>query len=206
MRALRADGTEFSVEFGISRIPVDGPPMFTAYLRDITERKRMEEDLRRRNEELAESDRSKDQFLAILSHELRNPIAPIRMAVGMLRQLGPPEPKLQELRDVIERQTIQLTRLLDDLLDASRIASGKIMLRKDRISLNVAIATAVETARPQIESQAHDFVVNVPAEPIMVDGDLARLAQVIANLLNNAAKYTNRGGRITLTAECEAGK
>jgi two-component system, chemotaxis family, CheB/CheR fusion protein len=173
---------------------------------DITERKRLEQDLKNRNEQLAEADESKNQFIAILSHELRNPIAPISMAVNMLRHLGPPDSKVQELRNVIERQTIQLSCLLDGLLDVSRIASGKIMLHQERIDLNAAVTTAVETALPLIESQAHELVTDIPAESIIVYGDLARLAQIVANLLNNAAKYTDRGGRITLTAERAAGE
>ena len=161
---------------------------------DVTEQKDAEAALK-------EVDRRKDEFLAILSHELRNPLAPITMSVELLRTLGPPDPKLQELRTTIERQTIQLTRLLDDLLDVSRIASGKIILRRERASLGLAIASAVESARPLIDSHDHELIVVVPPEPILVHGDFARLAQVFANLLNNAAKYTEPGGRITLTAK-----
>jgi CheY-like chemotaxis protein len=157
----------------------------------------------RRNAErlLQESDRRKDEFLAVLSHELRNPLAPIRMAVSMLRKMGPPDQDSQSLRDVIDRQTGQLARLLDDLLDVSRISSGKISLRKDRIDLGVAIASAVEAVRPHIDAQGQQLMLELSEEPIQIDGDLGRLSQVFANLLNNASKYTDRGGRVTLAVE-----
>jgi PAS domain S-box-containing protein len=153
---------------------------------------------------LREADRRKDEFLAILSHELRNPLAPIRMAVTMLRQVGPPNAELQQLRDIIDRQTHQLMRLLDDLLDVSRIGSGKIRLRKDVISLAVAVSGAVETVRPLIDAQGQELVVRMPAVPIELEGDLGRLAQVFANLLNNASKFTDRGGRIEVIVERQA--
>jgi PAS domain S-box-containing protein len=162
--------------------------------RDVTERRNAERVLQ-------DSDRRKGEFLAILSHELRNPLAPIRMAVAMLRTVGPPDQDLQSLRDVIDRQTAQLARLLDDLLDVSRINSGKMSLRKDRIDLSVAIATAVEAVRPHIDAQVQELVLQLPDESIWLDGDLGRLSQVFANLLNNASKYTDRGGRVTLVAE-----
>jgi PAS domain S-box-containing protein len=164
--------------------------------RDVTERRRAEQALR-------EADRRKDDFLAILSHELRNPLAPIRLAVGMLQKIGPPDPELRELRDIIERQTSQLARLLDDLLDVSRIASGKIVLRKERVSLGLAVTSAVESVRPLIDSQRHELSVKLASNPLYVEGDLARLAQVFVNLLNNAAKYTEKGGRIWLSVERE---
>ncbi len=162
--------------------------------RDVTERKHAEDAARR-------ADRRKDEFLAILSHELRNPLNPIQLAATMLKQLGSPKPELVQLRDVIDRQARQMGRLLDDLLDVSRISSGKIVLRKERIGLAAAIATAVEASRAFIEAQGHTLVVNTPPEPIEVDGDVARLAQVVANLLNNAAKFTEPGGRIEVTLE-----
>ncbi len=165
---------------------------------DITERLRAEEQLR-------EADRRKDEFLAILSHELRNPLAPIRLAVAMLRKIGPPEPELQELRNIIDRQTTQLTRLLDDLLDVSRIASGKIVLRKERANLALAVSSAVEAARPLIDARRHELIVDAPADPIFIHGDATRLAQVFANLLNNAAKFTRDGGRISLTVARDGG-
>ena len=167
--------------------------------RDIAERRRAEEALRT-------ADRRKDEFLAVLSHELRNPLAPIRMAITMLQQTGPPEPQQRELRDIIDRQSRQLTRLLDDLLDISRIASGKIALRIDRLSLMLAVTSAVEAVRPHIDAADQTLELRMPAEPIEVDGDLGRLAQVFSNLLNNASKYSDRGAKICVVVEREHGK
>jgi signal transduction histidine kinase len=191
---IAKDGTETPIDDSAAPIRHADGRLFGVVLvfRDFSIRRLAEEQLQQAN-------RCKDEFLAILSHELRNPLAPIRMAVAMLQKVGPPDPELKELRDIIDRQTTQLTRLLDDLLDVSRIASGKIVLRKDRASLGLAVSIAVESARPQIDSQRHELIVNVPPEPIYIEGDMTRLAQVIANLLNNAAKYTPKGGRITLT-------
>jgi PAS domain S-box-containing protein len=168
----------------------DGPILGVVLVfRDATERRRAEKTAQ-------DADRRKDEFLAILSHELRNPLAPIRIAVGMLRRLGPVDAKLQELRDIIDRQTQQLSRLLDDLLDVSRIGSGKILLRRDVISLGVAVSSAIETARPWLDAHDHELILDAPPEPMYVEGDLGRLAQVFSNLLSNAAKFTPKGGRI----------
>ena len=150
---------------------------------------------------LKESDRRKDEFLAMLAHELRNPLAPIRNAVQILRLKGPFLPELQWARDVIDRQVQQMTRLVDDLLDVSRITRGKIELRKERIELVTVVKSAVEASRPLIEKQGHELTVLIPPEPIHLEADLTRLSQVLLNLLDNAAKYTDRGGRIWLTAE-----
>jgi PAS domain S-box-containing protein len=151
--------------------------------------------------ELKESDRRKDEFLATLAHELRNPLAPVRNAVQVLRLKGPDEPELRWGRDVILRQVEHLTRLVDDLMDVSRITRDKLDLRRERIDLADVIRGAVESSRPTIEQWSHDLTVTLPPRPIFVHGDLVRLAQVFLNLLNNAAKYTERGGRIWLTAE-----
>jgi PAS domain S-box-containing protein len=150
---------------------------------------------------LKETDRRKDEFLAMLAHELRNPLAPIRNAVQIFRAKGPPVPELQWARDVIDRQVFQLTRLVDDLLDVSRITRGKIELRKERVQLAAIVNSAVEASRPLIEKWGHEFTVTLPPEPIYLEADQTRLAQALLNLLNNAAKYTEQGGRIWLTAE-----
>jgi PAS domain S-box-containing protein len=164
------------------------------FTRDISERKRAEEALR-------EADRRKDEFLATLAHELRNPLAPIRHAVEILRLQGAPAPEQPWAVDVIDRQLRQLTRLLDDLLDVSRITAGRLDLRQARVDLAEVLQVAAETSRPLIEEHGQAFALTLPPHPITLDGDLTRLAQVIANLLNNAAKYTDRGGYIWLTAE-----
>ncbi len=151
--------------------------------------------------ELKEADRRKDEFLATLAHELRNPLAPVRNAVQVLRLKGPDEPELRWGRDVIDRQIEHLTRLIDDLMDLSRITRNKLELRKVRVELAEVIKGAVESSRPAIEQCGHELNVSLPPQPVYLNGDVVRLAQVFLNLLNNAAKYTERGGRIWLTAE-----
>jgi PAS domain S-box-containing protein len=150
---------------------------------------------------LREADRRKDEFLAMLAHELRNPLAPIQNAVHILREKGPPVPELDWARDVIERQLSQLSRLVDDLLDVSRITQGRIELRKQRIDLTAVVHDAVEASAPQIERAGHDLTVELPPEPLQLDADPTRITQVLMNLLNNAAKFTDPGGLIRLVAE-----
>ena len=156
--------------------------------------------------ELKEADRRKDEFLATLGHELRNSLAPVRNAVRVLGLKGPNEPELRWGRDVIERQVDHLTRLIDDLTDISRITLNKLELRKERIELAEVINGAVESSRPLIEKCGHELAVTLPPEPAYVNGDSVRLAQAFMNLLANAAKYTERGGRIWMTAEREDGE
>jgi signal transduction histidine kinase len=152
-------------------------------------------------QDLRDSDRRKDEFLATLAHELRNPLAPIRNAIEVLRMTGSLDPTTQTAHEMIDRQINQLVRLVDDLLDVSRITRGKLPLRKERVELAAAVRSAVETARPLIEAAGHEFTLILPPEPVFLDADLVRLAQVVANLLTNAAKYTDKGGHIRLTAE-----
>jgi signal transduction histidine kinase/CheY-like chemotaxis protein len=161
---------------------------------ESTERRRAEEALR-------DADRRKDEFLAMLAHELRNPLAPALNAVQILKLRGSDQPELTMARDMLERQVRQLIRLVDELLDVSRITSGKIRLQRQTLDMAVVVAHAVETSRPQIEAHRHQLTIDLPPEPLWVDGDLTRLAQVVSNLLNNAAKYTPEGGRIGLTVE-----
>jgi signal transduction histidine kinase/CheY-like chemotaxis protein len=173
---------------------------------DITHLQLAEQELRRLNAELREADRLKDEFVATLAHELRNPLAPIRNAVRILQTQGPQEPRLIWGRAVIERQVAHMARLLEDLLDISRITQGKLELRRTFVALDSVVDAAVETGRPAIDAGGHTLEVMLPAEPLHLEGDPVRLAQVFANLLNNAAKYTERGGRITLTARREGGE
>ena len=167
---------------------------------DVTERRRLEDDLRKLAADLSEADRRKDEFLATLAHELRNPLAPIRNALQMIR-LSPDRQTSEQARTMMERQLAQMVRLVDDLLDVSRISRGKMELRKERVQLAAVVSSAVETSRPLIDHMGHELTVTLPQQPIIVDADLTRLAQVFSNLLNNAAKYTDRGGHIWLTAE-----
>ncbi len=163
---------------------------------DITDRKKSENALR-------DADRRKDEFLAILAHELRNPLAPIRNAVQLLRLDGDQSATREQAFSMMERQLGQMVRLVDDLMDVSRITQNKLVLRKERVELAAVLRSAVESARPLIEANGHELVVTLPPQPVYLDGDLTRLAQVFANLLNNAAKYTEPGGRIRLTGEVD---
>ena len=170
---------------------------------DITEQKRLEEELRRRAEELVGADRRKDQFLAMLAHELRNPLAPIRNSVELMRQVETLDPTFQPSREMVERQVKHLARLVDDLLDVSRITQGSIRLRKEVVDLGTIVQRAVEGTRPLVESRAHELSLQLPAETLRIEADSTRLEQVVSNLINNAAKYTMPGGHIWVTAACE---
>jgi signal transduction histidine kinase/CheY-like chemotaxis protein len=150
---------------------------------------------------LKEADRHKDEFLAVLAHELRNPLAPIRNAVEIMRRSALTDPQLAWSRDVIERQVKHLTRLVDDLLDVSRITRGNINLSREPVAVTTIVARAIETIQPLIADQRHELTVDVPEESLEVEGDLTRLTQVLGNLLNNAAKYTDPGGSIAVSAQ-----
>lgn len=158
-------------------------------------------DQRAAQDALLEANRRKDDFLATLAHELRNPLAPIRTGLEVMRMAGQDLTTVARVRNTLERQTTQLARLVDDLLDVSRISSGKLELRFDRVALEDVVQAAVEASRPQIEAAGHRLVVNLPRGPVELDADPHRLIQVLSNLLNNAAKYTPEGGRIKLWAE-----
>jgi len=172
------------------------PDGLVAVVSDIHDRKLMEETLR-------QAERRKDEFLATLAHELRNPLAPIRNAVAILGKKDALDPELTWSREVIERQVEQMSRLIDDLLDIARIAGGKLLIRKERLPLERAIDMALETSRPHINAAGHSLSVLLPSERLTVEADPARLAQVFSNLLNNAARYTERHGEIALTAEAD---
>src|SRR5262249_42507232 len=164
-----------------------------AVVTDIDERKRMEEALR-------EADQRKDQFLAMLAHELRNPLAPISNAAQIMKVEGPGGPNFDWSLKVIEDQVKQMTRMVDDLLDVSRITRGKVGLQKEPIDREVVVDLAVEASRPLIEDCHHHLSVTLPPHPVLLEVDPARMAQVLSNRLNNAAKYTEEGGDIALTA------
>jgi PAS domain S-box-containing protein len=170
---------------------------------DISARKQTEDELRRLNAELSDADRRKDEFLATLAHELRNPLAPITNALEILRLKDPADPEMRWTRDVIDRQVRQMTRLVDDLLDVARITRGKIALRRERVALAAVVHGAVEAARPSIELSGHVLALSLPAVPVWLDADPTRLTQVLLNLLNNAAKYTPPGGHIEVSAAAD---
>ena len=192
------DGTELPIDD--SGAPIrDGRGRVAGVVlvfRDITARRAAEQ-------ELHENDRRKDEFLAMLAHELRNPLAPIRNAAHTLALLGTPDDRIHWVSGVIERQVGLMTRLVDDLLDVSRITSGKITLQREPVSIASVIAQSVEAARPPAESRKETLEVDVDPDVGWVDGDQARLVQVVGNLLDNAIKYTEEGGHIRLTARVD---
>lgn len=167
------------------------------------DRTRLIRELAERAAALTEADQRKDEFLAMLAHELRNPLAPVLTSVAVMRLHAANDPTLQRLLETVERQVRQLTRLVDDLLDVSRITRGKIELRREPVDLLTIVAHAAETSRPLVENRGHQLVVSVPRGPVYVEGDPTRLEQVLINLLSNAARYTEPGGRIWLNVECE---
>jgi signal transduction histidine kinase len=162
----------------------------------LLERERTEKALR-------DADERKDEFLATLAHELRNPLAPIRNSLHLLRLSGAAEPATEQIYDTLERQTGLLVRLVDDLLEVSRITQGKVGLRREPIELAGVIRQALEISRPFIDAFGHNVAISVAAEPLIVDGDAVRLSQVVSNLLNNASKYMDGGGQIWVSARRE---
>jgi two-component system CheB/CheR fusion protein len=199
-RNVRADGSVgwISAKGLVVRDEAGRPVRMLGVGMDVTERRRLAEDLEAHARELAIADRRKDEFLAMLAHELRNPLAPISTALHLLRSEGRAG---AAVLGILERQTKQLVRLVDDLLDVSRITQGKIALRKEPAALEEIVARALEVATPSLEARRHELRLALPAEPVELDVDPARLAQVIANLLDNASKYTPECGCITLEAE-----
>ena len=197
-RALLPDGrVRWVAHFGRTQCDDEGRPMRTyGITMDVTQRRAQQEALR-------EADRQKDRFIATLAHELRNPLAPIRNSVELLRRLPAGEAMVNWHSDVIDRQVTHMSHLLDDLLDVSRITRGTIQLRRSPMSLSTAVERALEVAMPVMLSLGHRVEVDVPEEPLEVHGDATRLAQIVSNLLINAAKYTPPGGRIELHARRE---
>jgi PAS domain S-box-containing protein len=171
--------------------------------RDVTDRKQLEEHLRQVAAELSEANRRKNEFLATLAHELRNPLAPIRTGLELLK-LGRDDPELVEsTRAMMERQALHMVRLIDDLLDIARITQGKLQLRKANVAVGDIVRTSIESIRPFLEEKRHEFAVDLPSEPITLYADPSRLAQIVSNLLHNSVKYTPDGGRIQLVVEPE---
>jgi PAS domain S-box-containing protein len=182
------------------------PSTRTIHLIDLCARQAVEfiENARLYNE-LRAADRSKEEFLAVLAHELRNPLAPIRNSLHIMRLSGELTSAGERVQDVMERQVSHLVRLVDDLMEVSRISRGKIELRKEPVELAEVMASAVEASRPLIEEARHQLAISLPTEPLTLEADGIRVAQIMSNLLNNAAKYTEPGGQIWLTARRDAG-
>jgi PAS domain S-box-containing protein len=194
-----SDGRDVRVESRMRLIQDGAERTVVEADRDVTERVRTLEALR-------EADRRKDEFLATLAHEIRNPLAPIRNELEVMRMARGNPDVIEHSRAVMERQLAHLVHLVDDLMDVSRITRGKLELRRAELALEAVLQAALETSRPLIEAARHNLTVNMPQTPVYVLGDLTRLAQIFSNLLNNAAKYTPPGGRITLTASALNGE
>jgi PAS domain S-box-containing protein len=188
----RNDGTLFWASTILTALhDADNRPTgFTLVSQDLTQR--------RHAESLADTAQRMHEFIAMLAHELRNPLAPIRNAVALMGKKGLGDPILESMRQTIDRQTVHLTRILEELLDVNRISRGEFSIAKESVDLNDVIMRAAETSRPSIDAQGHRLEISIPEEPIFVLGDLVRLTQVVVNLLNNAAKYTPQGGQIWL--------
>jgi len=175
---------------------------FARVLHDLTEDQAREAE-HERADGLAEANRSKEEFMALLSHELRNPLSPILNALGILRQVRTDDPVIQQAGGIIERQVKQMVRLVDDLLDISRITKGKLRLTPERVELRAVMNRAADSVRPLLAARRHEFSLLLPTEPLWVDGDPVRLEQVAVNLLSNAAKYTDTGGLVRMTVARE---
>jgi PAS domain S-box-containing protein len=195
----RKDGTLVDISLTVSPLTDERGTVVGAskITRDITDRKRAER-------ALLEADRQKNEFLATLAHELRNPLAPIRNSLNILRLIRGDVPETERVRETMERQVNHLVRLVDDLLDIARISNGKMELRREPIEIASVIRSAVETSKPLIDAQRHQLSITLPHEPLTVEADPLRLSQVVTNLLNNASKYTEPGGQIWLTVCREA--
>ncbi len=210
LMSARADlETVETYEWQLDRIAMpDGTYGVVCYFYDTTRLREAEtqaralaDQLRQYSADLSDADRRKNEFLATLAHELRNPLAPLRNGLQIIRLSGGSRESVEQTRGMMERQLEQMVRLVDDLLDVSRITRDKLELRRERVDLATVLNNAVETSRPLLEASVHKLTVIKPSQPVFVDADVTRLGQVFANLLNNAAKYSERGGHIRLTVE-----
>ncbi|MBA2722716.1 MAG: PAS domain S-box protein [Methylibium sp.] len=202
---LKKDGREFPIDISISPLPPEPGVLFASAIRDMTDHRRLEDELLARTRELEEADRQKDHFLSAVAHELRGPLSALAYVAPILRFPQVDAAARQSASGVIERQTAHMSRLVEDLLDLARVRRSKLTLRRELIDLRTVLPSAVELSHPLIETRKHDLEVAPSAEPLWVSGDPARLAQVVSNLLSNAAKYTPDGGHIYLTAVREDG-
>jgi signal transduction histidine kinase len=200
---VASDGSEHLVDWRVlddlaarAAAALENATLYGSLQSEIVERRAAEM-------ELQEAGRRKDEFLAMLSHELRNPLAPVRTALEVIRRVAPPDPKLNRASEIMVRQVQQMTRLIDELLDVARISQGKIVLTREKVDLNAVIAHSVETAQPLVDSRGQTLQVQPLAEPVWLQGDFARLAQILSNLLNNASKYSERGTTVTLHASLD---
>ena len=198
----RKDGGKFPVELTVSTKRAAPQSNFIAIVRNISRRKQLENKLRSIVTDLRETDRRKDEFLALLSHELRNPLAPIRNAASILKNAALEDPKLRWCTEIIDSQVGLMTRLMEDLLDVSRISRGSLLLRKELVDFRDMIASIVACGA-EVEAAGHKFTVDLPDYEVKLNVDPARLSQIMANLISNAAKYMDGKGEVRFTAKCE---
>jgi PAS domain S-box-containing protein len=197
---LRKDGSQYWANSVVGKLPgTDGaPPAYYVVIQDLTQR--------RHAESLADTAQKMHEFIAMLAHELRNPLAPIRNAVALMQRRNIQDPIVESMRQTIERQAVQLTRIIDDLLDVNRVARGQFNIEKQSVDFRDILQRAVESSRPLLDARHHHLHVDIATTAIPVNADPTRLQQVVVNLLNNAAKYTEPGGRIELVTEFEEGQ
>ena len=201
---LRKDGSRFWCKANVTALYNETKQVhaFARVMHDLTATQAREAETVRADG-LAEANRGKEEFMALLAHELRNPLSPILNALGILRQIRTEDPVIQQAGGIIERQVQQMVRLVDDLLDVSRITKGKLRIKTERVELRAVMNRAADAARPFIDARRHEFSLLLPTEPLWVEGDPDRLEQVAMNLLTNAAKYTDAGGLIRITVARE---
>jgi PAS domain S-box-containing protein len=201
---VRKDGTRFWCQSIVTSLFNDKKQVrsFARVMHDLTEIQATEAQTKRADG-LAEANRSREEFMALLSHELRSPLSPIIYALNILRQMRTNDPIIENAGNIIARQVGQMVRLVDDLLDITRITNGKLRLTKEKVDLRIVANRAAETVRPFMEARKHEFSVALPTQSVWVDADPARMEQVVVNLLNNAAKYTDTGGLIRMTVSQE---
>jgi PAS domain S-box-containing protein len=202
---LREDGREFPIDVSLSPLPPEPGILVASTIRDMTAQRRLEDELRQRTRELEDADRQKDQFLAAVAHELRSPLAVLANVAQLLRAPQASASVHQRAVDTLGRQTTHMARLVEDLLDLSRVRRGKVALRREAVDLRTVFSKAVEMGQPLIDIRRQQLVLAPFPGPLWVSGDTTRLVQVVSNLLTNAAKFTPEGGHIWLSAARENG-
>ncbi len=204
---MRKDGTRFWCRATVTPLRDENKQVlsFARVMHDLTE-SQAQDAQKKRVDDLSEANRNKEEFMALLSHELRNPLSPILNALSILRQMRTTDPIIEQAGNIINRQVLQMVRLVDDLLDISRITKGKLRLTTEKVELRVVANRAAESARPLMDARKHDFSVSLPTEPVWVEADPDRLEQIVVNLLNNAAKYTDAAGLIRMSISQEGDK
>ena len=200
---LRKDGSEFPIDLAVAEIQLDDRRFFTAIIRDNTQRKQTELQLIEQTRQLREADRRKDEFLAMLGHELRNPLTPISNVAQLMCSQSLDEPTLTWAREVLGRNVAHISRLVDDLLDVSRISHGLVTLKKERVEISMLLNESSDAIHGLTQTKHQTLHCDLPQQPVYLEGDSVRLVQIFTNLLNNAAKYTGEGGRIDLAVDVE---